>query len=76
MAIHFHKTPIVLSATTLKILVDWYSDHTAVVDFPTIDEEAYEKWVNHSLLTKRGKAVQRGARKAQNFLQRSQRRIQ
>ncbi|KHJ96463.1 hypothetical protein OESDEN_03572 [Oesophagostomum dentatum] len=43
MALHFHKTPIIMSATTLKNLTTRYKEYTSKVDYPTIDEDSYEK---------------------------------
>ena len=54
MALHFHKTPIVLSATTLKNLVSRYKEYTAKTDYPTIDEENYEKCRSTIALLKSG----------------------
>ncbi|KAK6728973.1 hypothetical protein RB195_006184 [Necator americanus] len=43
MALHFHRTPIVLSATTLKTLVSRYREYTKQVEYSAIDEETYQK---------------------------------
>ena len=54
MALHFHKTPIVFSATTLKNLVARYKEYTARTDYPNIDEENYEKCRSTIALLKSG----------------------
>lgn len=43
MALHFHKSPIIHSATTLKTLVSRYSEYTTKTDYPIINEDSYEK---------------------------------
>ncbi|VDL74044.1 unnamed protein product [Nippostrongylus brasiliensis] len=43
MALHFHKIPIINSASTLKNLVTRYTGYTARVEYSSVDEENYEK---------------------------------
>lgn len=43
MALYFHKAPIMLCSKTLNELVALYKGYLSVVEYPTADEENYEK---------------------------------
>ncbi|KAK6743431.1 hypothetical protein RB195_010593 [Necator americanus] len=43
MTLHFHRTPIVLSGTTLKTLASRYGEYTKQVEYSAIDEDTYQE---------------------------------
>ncbi|VDL74695.1 unnamed protein product [Nippostrongylus brasiliensis] len=55
MELHFHRTPIILSATSLKNLTTRYNEFSVRQDYPVVNEESYEQcksaiaWLRSSL---------------------------
>lgn len=75
MALYFHKAPIMLCSKTLNELVALYKGYLSVVEYPTADEENYEKSRSRIALLLSALKRQRRQRKPSKIVQRDQRRV-